>query len=284
MIAPCECVGTNQFVHQHCLETYCLQSLARRPSASLSVACPICLAEYRIVERPGAQSVGWREMLKVASTDQQLLLRHSQFLLLLCPLVVSVCLTWAWLVAHLQDVHAHGDGPPLLAMSKPPFLSHEHASALHSAVSMLPDCLVSALHALLQGAHELLLQPSWQAAWRSLDGEGAPDLAADAAFSSGGGDGSLLHPAGISRKWSLLYVWLQCAQWYKVLCWLLIIVLGGSDGLLPSGARQLFRIEELLLASEARAQLFVFGQAGPFVLCKLRHFFVTCEHRVPRQL
>ena len=54
-------------------------------------------------------------------------------------------------------------GPPLLAMSKPPFLSHEHASALHSAVSMLPDCLVSALHALLQGAHELLLQPSWQA-------------------------------------------------------------------------------------------------------------------------
>ena len=43
-------------------------------------------------------------------------------------------------------------------MSKPPFLSHEHASALHSAVSMLPDCLVSALHALLQGAHELLLQ------------------------------------------------------------------------------------------------------------------------------
>jgi len=49
--------------------------------------------------------------------------------------------------------------PPLLAMSKPPFLSHEHASALHSAVSMLPDCLVSALHALLQGAHELLLQP-----------------------------------------------------------------------------------------------------------------------------
>ena len=87
-----------------------MQSLARRPSASLSVACPICLAEYRIVERPGAQSVGWREMLKVASTDQQLLLRHSQFLLLLCPLVVSVCLTWAWLVAHLQDVHAHGDG------------------------------------------------------------------------------------------------------------------------------------------------------------------------------
>jgi hypothetical protein len=29
------------------------------------------------------------------------------------------------------------------------------------------------------------------------------------------------------------------------------------------------------LALQARAQLFVFGQAGPFVLCKMRHFFVT---------
>lgn len=30
-----------------------------------------------------------------------------------------------------------------------------------------------------------------------------------------------------------------------------------------------------LCALQARAQLFVFGQAGPFVLCKMRHFFVT---------
>ena len=83
------------------------------------------------------------------------------------------------------------------------------------------------------------------------------------------------HPAGISKNWSLLYVWLQYAQWYKVLCWLMVLVLGGSEGLLPSSVREAFRVEELLLASETRAQVFIFGQCLPFVLTKTRHFLVT---------
>jgi len=62
------------------------------------------------------------------------------------------------------------------------------------------------------------------------------------------------HPAGISRNWSGLYVWLQYCQWYKVLCWLLVLVLGGSEGLLPASVREAFRLEELLLASDTRAQ------------------------------
>ena len=49
----------------------------------------------------------------------------------------------------------------------------------------------------------------------------------------------------------------QYVQWYKVLCWLLIMVIGGSDGLLPPVARDAFRIEELLLTSDARALLAV---------------------------
>ena len=40
-------------------------------------------------------------------------------------------------------------------------------------------------------------------------------------------------------------------------------------------ARDAFRIEELLLTSDARAQLFIFGQCCPFVVSKLRHFLVT---------
>jgi len=83
------------------------------------------------------------------------------------------------------------------------------------------------------------------------------------------------HPAGISKNWSLLYVWLQYAQWYKVLCWLMVLVLGGSEGLLPSSVRAAFQVEELLLASDVRAQVFIFGQCVPFVLTKARHFLVT---------
>lgn len=62
---------------------------------------------------------------------------------------------------------------------------------------------------------------------------------------------------------------------YKVLCWLLVLVLGGSEGLLPQAAREAFRVEELLLASETRAQVFIFGQCIPFILTKARHFLVT---------
>ena len=69
-------------------------------------------------------------------------------------------------------------------------------------------------------------------------------------------------------------MWLQYVQWYKVLCWLLITT-GGSDGLLPPLARDASRIEELLLTSDARTQLFIFGQCCPFVVSKLRHFLVS---------
>ena len=47
---------------------------------------------------------------------------------------------------------------------------------------------------------------------------------------TGGGSGGWsespppgVHPSGISKAWSMLYVWLQYAQWYKVLCWLLVL-------------------------------------------------------------
>ena len=83
------------------------------------------------------------------------------------------------------------------------------------------------------------------------------------------------HPAGISKNWSVLYVWLQYVQWYKILCWLMVLLLGGSEGLLPSSVREAFRVEELLLASDMRAQVFIFGQFAPFVLAKMRHFLVT---------
>ena len=61
-----------------------------------------------------------------------------------------------------------------------------------------------------------------------------------------------VHPANISRNWSVLYVWLQYLQWYKVLSWLLVLVLGGSEGVLPPTVREAFRVEELLLEQAAR--------------------------------
>lgn len=235
MIAPCECVGTNQYVHKGCLETYCLQSLARRPSSTLSVSCPICLAEYRIVERDAAATLPWRDLLRVASTDQQLLLRHCHFLLLLLPLLVSCLLTWTWLLTHWWDVYQNGTGPPLLVSPRRSFVQ-QHVPALQGALAWLPAHLSELIKSVVQSV--------WDVTESAVD---SPGDAADGADEAGNP-----HPAGISHKWSLLYVWLQCAQWYKVLSWLLIIVLGGSDGLLPTSARQVFCIEELLLASEVK--------------------------------
>jgi hypothetical protein len=68
---------------------------------------------------------------------------------------------------------------------------------------------------------------------------------------------------------------LQYTQWYKVLAWLVVMVIGGSEGFLPPAVRDVFRLDELLLASEPRAQLFFFGQCVPFMLTKARHFLVT---------
>lgn len=83
------------------------------------------------------------------------------------------------------------------------------------------------------------------------------------------------HPAGISVRWSAFYVWSQHIHFYKVLCWMLCLVLGGSDGLLPSKACALFRMDELLLASSPRCRLFFVGQCLPFALSKTRHLFVN---------
>ena len=83
------------------------------------------------------------------------------------------------------------------------------------------------------------------------------------------------HPSGISRNWSLLYVWLQYCQWYKVLCWLLVLLLGGSEGLIPHAVREAFRrggAAPRLRVAQVRPLL----RAGS-ALCahKIRHFIVT---------
>ena len=154
---------------------------------------------------------------------------------------------------YWDDLWNHGDGPPLMTDGLPTAREVGGPPMLRSALtaSWLPEGVREVLQGLLQSVQGLL-------------GEAEADA-----------EPPRVHPAGISRNWSMLYVWLQYVQWYKVLCWLLIMVIGGSDGLLPAVARDAFRIEELLLTSDARAQLFIFGQCCPFVLSKLRHFLVT---------
>ena len=154
---------------------------------------------------------------------------------------------------YWDDLWNHGDGPPLMTDALPTAREVGGPPMLRSALtaSWLPEGVRELVQHVLQSVQGLL-------------GEEAA-----------GAEPPRVHPAGISRNWSMLYVWLQYVQWYKVLCWLLIMVIGGSDGLLPAVARDAFRIEELLLTSDARAQLFIFGQCCPFVLSKLRHFLVT---------
>ena len=53
------------------------------------------------------------------------------------------------------------------------------------------------------------------------------------------------------------------------------MVLGGLDHLFPAVIREMFRVDELLFASERRGSIFICGQCLPFACCKLRHFFVT---------
>ena len=77
MLAPCDCVGTNRWVHEHCLKQFCLEKLAanQQRQTDLSVCCPICRGQYTI-ERQCAGAAPWRELLRITSTDRQLLLRH----------------------------------------------------------------------------------------------------------------------------------------------------------------------------------------------------------------
>jgi len=260
MISPCSCVGTNQWVHHQCLKTYCLQYLAMHPSPSLRVPCPICRTDYQIVPRTNRDlamsPMTWRQLLRWTNTDRELLQRHCRYLLLVAPLLASTVLAWRWMYGYWDDLWYHGDGPPLMTDGLPTAREVGGPPMLRSALtaSWLPEQVRDVLQGLLQSAQGLL-------------GEAEAEAAAD--------EPPRVHPAGISRNWSMLYVWLQYVQWYKVLCWLLIMVIGGSDGLLPPVARDAFRIEELLLTSDARAQLFIFGQCCPFVVSKLRHFLVT---------
>ena len=258
MISPCACVGTNRYVHEACIKTYCLQYLAIHPSPELRVPCPICRSDYQIVPRGALRldRAGWRALLRFTSTDRELLLRHCRYVLLIAPLLASTVLAWRWVYDYWEDLWERGSGPPLLADGLP---AHG-PPVLRGALTWMPE----QLHELLQGVLQQL--------WQSKNVGDVLDAYADAGDATGQ---QKPHAAGISRNWSALYVWLQYVQWYKVLCWLLIMVIGGSDGLLPPAARDAFRIEELLLTSDARTQLFIFGQCCPFVVSKLRHFLVS---------
>ena len=119
MIAPCACTGTNQWVHESCLKTYCLQFLAARSSssASLNVPCPICRTDYQItatVDQPSSSVASWRDLFSFSSTDQQLLLRHMRFFFLIAPLLGSSCVAWTWLYSYWTDIYQNGWGPPLM--------------------------------------------------------------------------------------------------------------------------------------------------------------------------
>ena len=248
------------------MKTYCLQHLATHAanSPSLRVSCPICRTDYQIsASGPTSPAFSWSEVLRWSATDQQLLLRHARFFFLVAPLAGSSLLAWSWLASYWEDLYYHGPGPPLV--DTPTGFNMAEGISLHrSAVRWLPGVVSQLL------TQYVLPEPA-----------NATD--ADPAFANGAGgwaaaataEGNVPHPAGISKNWSNLYVWLQYAQWYKVLCWLLVLVLGGSEGLLPLSVREAFRVEELLLASETRAQIFIFGQFVPFVLAKARHFLVT---------
>jgi len=275
MLSPCACVGTNQWVHEDCVKEYCLQHLSSREPTSrdLMVVCPICKTLYNITETPKSSSSQgtstWRDLTQW-TTDRQLLLRHVRFLLLVMPVVCSALVTWSQLIIYWRDLYMDGPGEPLLDGNRfePPLaleLAADKMSMLHewlvSAVLWLPAQAIGALEELSPSLFQQTADDN--ANWQEVDLNLEPD------------SGLRIHPAGISKRWSALYVWLQHVQWYKVLCWLLTMVIGGAEGALPATWQDMFRVDELLLASERRAHIFLTGQCTPFVLTKLRHFLVS---------
>jgi len=263
MIAPCSCVGTNQWVHESCLKTYCLQYLATHAAnaPSLRVACPICRSDYQITAR-GTSSAGWRDLLRWSSTDRQLLLRHARFFFLVAPLVASWVLAFSWLGSYWEDLYRNGPGEPLMeASAATDYESGPQVMPFKTFLLWLPATWAHFVESLVGDA----AAADWQGNTAPPSTPPPPPPHAP----------PMQHPAGISKNWSLLYVWLQYAQWYKVLCWLMVLVLGGSEGLLPSSVREAFQVEELLLANDTRAQVFILGQCVPFILTKARHFLVT---------
>ena len=138
MIAPCDCVGTNQWMHEACVKHYCVNYLSTHSPQSLRVPCPICRSEYRIVrsERVAARERR-HELWAFQPTDAKLLLRHCRFALLLAPLLVSAVLSWRWLVNHAENVYREGDGPPLLIGGAPSNLATGPSGGL---LAWLPVC------------------------------------------------------------------------------------------------------------------------------------------------
>ena len=252
-------------------------------SPSLRVACPICRTDYQIEpsKKAGASSLvsGWRELFGWSSTDQQLLLRHARFFFLVAPLIGSSLLAWTWLGNYWEDYYRNGPGDPLMREvdtidgrvgGAPPLFKN----ALEILSNILPRSLAeSYTEPLLNYYAEVKLQDELAAAGAAA--AAAKELAEANAAGAVASFSPEPHPAGISKNWSHLYVWLQYAQWYKVLAWLMVLVVGGSEGLLPQTVREAFRVEELLLASDTRAQVFILGQCIPFILTKTRHFLVT---------
>ncbi|KAL3930751.1 MAG: hypothetical protein SGPRY_001406 [Prymnesium sp.] len=221
MLSACDCVGTNRFVHESCLNTYCLRTLAdnEHRQHDLDVCCPICRGKY-VIEREASSVASWRELVRCTSTDWQLLLRHCRFFLLILPLLVTSTLSWCWLYAYWDDLYRNGSGPPLLAGDRPV------APVTDAAFTWLP----SQISAMISGGLDAIF------AQRRLEDTRATD-----------GLAKEPHPSQISHNWSLLYVWLQYARSYMILSWVMMMLLGDIEGLLPSSARELFRIEELVL-------------------------------------
>ena len=283
MISPCACVGTNQWVHEACLKTYCLQRLSTTESLTptLDVSCPICKTRYDIIPTGDSSSTStyssWRELLGWTSTDRALLLRHVRFLLLVGPLVCSALLAWSWLLAYWEDLYLNGPGEMLMDGSETP---GGGPPMLRGAMRWVPANAITLLQK-LPGLAASFEEEAEAAVALPADADAAPPSLADAADDASA-SGLAPHPAGISRKWSLMYVWLQYVQWYKILSWLFVLVAGGSEGVLPPGVREMFRVDELLFAVDVRGSIFVIGQCFPFACCKLRHFLVTWAPPEPR--
>lgn len=102
MLSACDCVGTNRYVHESCLNTYCLRTLAdnEHRQHDLDVCCPICRGKY-IIEREASSVASWRELVRCTSTDWQLLLRHCRFFLLILP--VSLSTLTLFLIIFLEE-------------------------------------------------------------------------------------------------------------------------------------------------------------------------------------
>lgn len=227
MVAPCKCVGTNKWVHEKCLRNYCEVDLAAHgfEKGVAEVHCPICKSEIRIVRRgAGSARQAWRQTLRVTATDGVLLERHCRFFFLIAPLLVATLACWAWLLAYWHDLRLNGPGPYLT--SDAAAVRWAPDSQLRSPIAAVVKALLNA-GAALRSALEYAgfhvdfteLSEAFAADISSLQpgSDSSPAQAAEAPSAADPTPELLeLHPSGITKHWSELYVWLQYAQWYKV--------------------------------------------------------------------